>query len=342
LPAEQQQKISKAVSSAMKKHNILGAIVGVWTRSDGLWMRAFGKSDLVSGKEMKWNDKVRIGSITKSFVATVVLQLAEEKKVRLDEPLAKYVPKVPGANKITIRQLLNHTSGIFDYTEDENFWPQVFANPLKVWSAQELVGIAIAHPPKFAPGEGWSYSNTNYILLGMVIEMVTASAVEDEVRRRVFEPLEFKQTTFPSNPYIPGEYSHGYIDKDGKGSLSDITLLDPSVAWASGAIISNMQDLAIWVRILSGGSLLSERAKNEQFKFVETGQPYLKYGLGVARLGNFVGHDGGIPGYNSAMFYLPAKDTIIIVLLNNFSDANIASLLFMEIAKIVAPDEAPW
>jgi D-alanyl-D-alanine carboxypeptidase len=342
LPAQKQQNISKAVDEVMKKYNIPGAIVGVWTRNEGLWIKAFGKSDLVSGKEIKWNDKVRIGSITKTFVATVVLQLAEDKKVRLDEPLAKYVPRVPGANKITIRQLLNHTSGIFDYTEDEKFWPRVFSDPLKLWSAQELVDIAIAHPPKFSPGQGFSYSNTNYILLGIIIEMVTASTVEDEVRRRVLEPLEFKQTTFEVAPYILGEYSHGYIDKDGKGNLSDITLLDPSLSWASGAMVSNIQDLAIWARILSNGSLLSERAKNEQFKFIDTGQPHSKYGLGVARLGNFIGHDGGIPGYNSAMFYLPARDTIIIVLLNNFSDANIASLLFMKIAKIVVPGDAPW
>lgn len=342
LPAEMQQKISKAVNGAMKEYSIPGAIVGIWTRTDGLWIRAFGKSDLFAGKEMKWDDKVRIGSITKTFVATVMLQLAEEKKVRLDEPLAKYVPTIAGANKITLRQLLNHTSGIFDYTEDEKFWPAVLKDPLRTWSAQELVNIAAAHPPNFAPGERWSYSNTNYILLGMIIEMVTANKLEDEIQRRILEPLEFKKTTFSVTPYISERYSHGYIDKDGDGKVSDITLLDPSVAWAAGAMISDLQELAVWVRILSSGSLLSEKAKNEQFKFVDTSQSYLKYGLGVAKLGNFVGHDGGIPGYNSAMFYLPAQDAVIIVLLNNFTDANVASLLFMKIAQVVLPGEAPW
>jgi D-alanyl-D-alanine carboxypeptidase len=137
----------------------------------------------------------------------------------------------------------------------------------------------------------------------MIIEMVTGNKIEDEIRRRLLEPLEFKETFFATTPYISGNYSHGYIDKEGKGSLVDITLIDPSLAFSAGAMVSNLQELAIWARILAGAKLLGERAKNEQFQMVDTGQPYLKYGLGVASLGNFIGHDGGIPGYNSAMFY---------------------------------------
>lgn len=342
ISAELQQEISVNVNRALKQHNIPGAIVGVWTRDDGLWLRAFGKSDIFSGKDLRWNEKMRIGSITKTFTATVALQLIQDRKIRLDEPLANYIPAIPQAAKITIRQLLNHTSGIFDYTSDKDFWPKVFANPLKTWSPQELVDIAATHPLNFVPGTSWGYSNTNYVLLGMIIEMATGRKIEDEIRRRILEPLDLKRTTFPDYSYIEGEYSHGYMDRDASGKLNDVTILDPSFAWSAGAMISDLQDLAIWARILESGRLLSVRMKEEQFNFVDTGQPHLKYGLGVARFGDFIGHDGGIPGYNSAMFYLPSRDTIIIVLLNRFSDTNVAMQLFMKIAKIVVPADAPW
>lgn len=342
ISTELQQKINKIVKEAMEKYDIPGAIIGIWSASDGMWVKAFGKSDVFEGKDMKGGYKVRIGSITKTFVATVLLQLVDERKIHLDDTLINYIPGIPNADKITIRQLANHTSGIFDYADDKNFWPKVFADPLKQWAPQELLNIALSHPSYFAPGGGWHYSNTNYILLGMIIEQVTGNKLENETKRRLIEPLELKKTNFATESFMIGEYSHGYMDRNGDGKFEDITLLDPSVGWAAGAMISNLEDLAIWAKALVKEKLSSAKIRNEHFRWVDTGQPHLRYGIGVAKLGNFIGHDGAIPGYNSAMFYLPSEDITIIVLLNNFADTNVATLLFMEIAKILTPAEAPW
>jgi D-alanyl-D-alanine carboxypeptidase len=218
----------------------------------------------------------------------------------------------------------------------------VLNDPLKQWPPQELINIALSHPFYFAPGSGWHYSNTNYILLGLIVEQVTGNKLQNELARRIFEPLELKKTTFSTESFMVGNYSHGYLERNNDAKLQDLTLLDPSMAWASGAMISNLEDLAVWAKAELKERFTSDRLKNERFKWVATGQAHLSYGLGVAKFGNFIGHDGQIPGYSSVMFYLPSRDITIIVLVNKSDDINFATLLFKEIVKILTPVEAPW
>jgi D-alanyl-D-alanine carboxypeptidase len=154
------------------------------------------------------------------------------------------------------------------------------------------------------------------------------------------EKIGFINTVFATGPFISGDYSRGYL---GQSSVpQDITLLDPSVMWSAGAFISDLSDLSLWVKSLANGSLLTDKSKAARFSWIETGKPALKWGLGVSRIGEYIGYSGGIPGYSCAMFYLPSRDTTIIVMLNKFPDDDAANLIFKSLAKIILPDSVSW
>lgn len=344
--AAAKQKMDQVVEKTMQQYGIPGVIVGVWVPSRGAWVKTKGKSNITTGKVIEPDERVRVASITKTFIATVVLQLAEENKLSLDDKLEKYAPNIPRANEITIRQLCNMTSGIYSIGEDEKFNNILASQPLGKWTPPELVNIALSHDPYFAPGQGWHYSDTNYILLGIIIQKVTGNRVEEEVQRRIIGPLGLKNTTFPEGPDMTGKYARGYMMKDGNQELVDITRTDPSGPWAAGAIVSNLDDLKVWVKALADGQLLNATSQKEQLKWIDV--PSLakldgKYGLGILSISGFVGHNGTILGYNSAMYHLTSQDATIIVLINKFpcepNSESIADKIFLDIARIIFPHE---
>ena len=338
--------MEKAIDATVSGNGIPGAVVGVWVPGEGTWIKATGEADVKTKREIKPADKFRIGSITKTFTATVILQLVDEGKIGLDDTLDKYFPGVPNAGDITIRDLCGMTSGLFDYTGDEGFQEALDKDPARKWEPRELVEFASSHDPLFAPGDGWDYCNTNYILLGMIIEQVTGNKIAGEYQSRIIDRLGLENTTFPDNSDMTGEYSHGYMADEESGELEDITgTFDPSLAWAAGAMISNLDDLKIWARAVAGGDLLSEDAQRDRLSWVdaEMGGLDFQYGLGIGHMEGFVGHGGDVPGYTSAMFYKPDKDATVIVLLNkNPNEEETAGLrLFIEIARTLFPGGAP-
>ncbi|MFF2043424.1 serine hydrolase domain-containing protein [Kitasatospora sp. NPDC058170] len=276
------------------------------------WAGAVGSADLATGAAASADGRFRIGSVTKTFVSTVVLQLVAEHRIGLEDSVESRLPgAVPNGAGITVRQLLNHTSGLVSYTDDAAF---NFDNPAVVrqWLAggrwtpyrpQQLVDIATAHPPYFAPGQGWHYSNTNYILAGMLIERTTGRSWAEEVERRIIRPLGLTGTSMPvHSPFIAGPHAHGYLPLD--TGPADATLLDPSMAGASGAGISTTADLARFISALLGGQLLGPAELAEMQRTADIGDG-ATYGLGLQRMttpcGEFWGHGGGIPGYTTVM-----------------------------------------
>ena len=259
-----------------------------------------GLADKATGQPMRPQDKVHIASITKTFVATVVLQLAAEGRLSLHDSVQKWLPGVITGHgyhpaQITIRQLLQHTSGLRDYTSEPGFLtPQSLA---KTWQPQQLVNIAVRLGP---PLNGWHYSNTNYILLGMIIAKVTGHSPITEIRRRIVVPLGLHDTTFPlTSKQIPAPYAHGYF-----GPIDVTNLVSPSVAWTAGAMISTIGDVARFYRALLTGRLLPPEQQRELLTTIpvhDTGELFAEhYGLGVYRVhlpcGTAWGHDGGYPG----------------------------------------------
>jgi D-alanyl-D-alanine carboxypeptidase len=299
-----------------------GALVVVRTPT-GVRRAASGLASRDPRVVLRATDRFRVASITKPFVATVVLQLVAEGKLRLDESFDRWLPGlVPNGDRITIRQLLSHTSGLFEYQGDKGFVSAVIADPSREWSPRELVRIATAHAPLFPPGTGWSYSNTNYILLGLVVEAVTGETIDQQLRERVFDPLALAATSFPAGTEIEGEHAHGYIGSATLPSLPVGTLMDvtsvvsPSIGWAAGGIVSNGDDITRFFAALLGGRLL----RPDLLAAMRTVGPSSQYGLGLLRVqtacGRAFGHLGDGPGYRTVAYARPNGRRVVVVMVN--------------------------
>jgi D-alanyl-D-alanine carboxypeptidase len=332
-------KLQPLLQSRMRQYRIPGAIVYVDIPGQGTWLKSMGTGDLSTKAPLDPKGYVRIGSITKTIVATVVLQLVEEGKLHLDDPLSKYQPEVPNGAHITIRQLLNMRSGIYSYPDDSAFWPATDANPNRVWNPKELVAMALKHPPYFPPGQGFHYSDTNYILLGLLIEQITHQPVGAVFRQRVFTPLGMHETVMPAltSTAFPTPHPHGYqygssnqafngprLTGDAAahanasaGTPRDVTALNPSEAWTAGAVLSTLHDLKIWARALATGTLLTAQMQHERLSGMVPIDPQGdSYGLGIARIYGLLGHNGAIQGFSTFMLYQPKRKAIVIVLVN--------------------------
>ncbi|MGG2462352.1 serine hydrolase domain-containing protein [Streptomyces sp. RGM 3693] len=252
---------------------------------------AVGVADLRSGRKMGRLDRFRAGSLTKTLVATVVLQLVGEGRLGLDDRVADHLPPgVPrtgagGANdlhRVTIRQLLDHTSGLFNYTADPHLAEQLSgagfpAHRYDRYTPVELLRIALGHPPTAAPGARYAYSNTNYLVLGLVIQGVTGHPYADELRRRILAPFDLRGTSFPGNsPALPAPHGRGYSRID--GHRVDSTAFNPSRAGAAGEMITTLVDLNHFFAALLGGKLLAPRQMAQLRSERATGGAY---GLGV-------------------------------------------------------------
>ncbi|MFS8096298.1 beta-lactamase family protein [Lentzea alba] len=299
----------KVVQQAIDQLSSGGGALGVQVRvTDGRqrFTARSGKAELDSDKPVPLDGRFRVGSITKTFVSTVLLQLAGEGKVDLDAPVDRYLPGLID-KQITVRQILQHTSGLYNYTDALPLDPADFEKiRYKHWEPAELVAIATSKPLDFPPGTKWSYSNTNYIVAGLLIEKLTGKPYERAVEQRILKPLRLNDTEVPGdNPNIKGPHAHGYWTVDGKPS--DITRINPSVAWAAGEMVSTTRDLDTFIVALSSGKLLKPAQQQEISKTTAVSPDY-GLGLGVQTLpcGTKVwGHGGGIPGYSSDLLSTP-------------------------------------
>ncbi|PHF95397.1 D-alanyl-D-alanine carboxypeptidase [Bacillus toyonensis] len=311
------------------------------------WGYAAGVADLSTKKPMKTDFRFRIASVTKTFTATVVLQLAGENRLNLDDSIEKWLPGVIqgngyDGNQITIRQILNHTSGIVEYARSKEI--DFFTNIKKSFTAEELVKIGLSMPPEFAPGKGWSYSNTGYVLLGILIEKVTGNSYAEEIENRIIEPLELSNTFLPGNSsVIPGtKHARGYLQPDGASELKDVTYYNPSIGSSAGDMISTADDLNKFFSSLLGGKLLKEQQLKQMLTTVPTGIAETGgYGLGIyeTKLPNGVsiwGHSGGIPGFSTfAGGTLGGKHTLAVNLNNLKADSPdpFKNILLAEFSK---------
>lgn len=309
-----------------------------------------------------------LGSVTKTLTATAVLQLVDMGLVDLDEPIDTYLPGVvPNGGAITVRQLLNMSAGLFNNTEDLGLNEALDADPFQVFSPPQSLAIAFANPgnpyfPPATPGKGWHYSNTNYIVLGLLLEQRTGLPGSSIFQQFIFTPLAMQHSVMPEvgDATIPHPHPRGYLfgtnvdslnaylallegDKEGSKVRvphgvppQDATDWDPSYAWTSGSAISTLTDMAIWVKALATGALLSPELHQQQleptpFEVVVDGVVRVvttSYGLGITEvlagcesrkevLPRFIGHNGAIPGFQSLVGYSPETEGTIVVLANS-------------------------
>ena len=342
FPEETQLALTDIVLSTLAATYTPGAIVGVWHPEQGVWSLAAGIGDMETAAPMRLDDHFRIASITKTFVATVVLQLVDEGEISLDDHLEQFIDGIPNGDQITIRQLLNMTGGIYNFVYDPVISVDYAADPLLAFTPDQAIEIVRTHgQADFAPGERSSYSDTNYILLGKIIEQVTGRTVTDEITERTLQPLGMTQTSFATTPDMPAPYAHGYAAEAPGDALRDVTRSNPDVPWAAGAMISTLDDLKIWVDALVSGSLLSPEMQAERLQ-IETwfAEPLnLGYGLGLMEIGGLLGHNGGILGYSSWMLQDPETGTTIIMVDNiGTTEGDKASgIIFGKIADVLFP-----
>ncbi|MEV8397361.1 serine hydrolase domain-containing protein [Streptomyces niveus] len=293
--------------------------VGVLARSTGprgVQYATAGVADAETKRKARPGDKFRIASATKTYVSAVVLQLVGEGRLSLDDTVEDVLPGVVSGNgndgsRITVRQLLNHTSGLFNYTAD---FPALSgidayeAGRYTTWTDEQLVGIATRHAPDFEPGAKWSYSNTNYTLAGMIIEKITGRTWQQEVTKRVIRPLGLRDTLTPStSARIPGSHLKGYSAFGESAPAIDVTAFNPSAAGAAGAMISTAGDMTTFYQALMSGRLLKPAQLTEMKKTVRAAEldeawPGARYGLGLMEIpltcgGSYFSHAGDLPGY---------------------------------------------
>lgn len=314
VAAKKPTRLQKIVRGLVAAH-APGALAFVRTPT-GARSAAAGFAQLQPRVPMRAVDRYRIASVTKTFVATIVLQLAGEERLGVDDPVERWLPGVvPNGGAITLRQLLSHTSGLFNYTEGlEN---ALLANPGRAWSPRDLLELAFSHAPLFAPGANWSYSNTNYVLLGLVIEAVTGKKVDQELRERLFEPLALRSTSFPSGISIEEPFAHGYVGLPG-GTLFDVTsILSPSWSYAAGQIVSTAADVTTFFSALLKGRLLPAPLLTQ----MKTGSAVSGvYGLGLQIIstpcGRAFGHDGNFFAWRNVVWSTANGRRVAVVMVN--------------------------
>ena len=276
-------------------------------RSAGrVWRGAGGVAELRSSGAVPVDARFRAGSITKSFVATVVLQLVGEGRIALDDPSGKWLPD---GDRITVRQLLQHTSGLADYGESDGFrrlygtTEAVVGMRHRTWSPPELLAFVAGRPALFEPGSCWAYSSTNYLLLGLLIERVTGNSYAAEVERRILRPLDLRDTGLPgADPGMAGPHLHGYL-RGKTGEPIDVTVFDHSFAGPAGEIVSSTSDLNRFYGALVNGRLLAP-AQLAEMRSARAAGPGFDYGLGVAKRQlpdgtTLWGHNGGTFGFEA-------------------------------------------
>ncbi|MBC8076538.1 MAG: beta-lactamase family protein [Chloroflexales bacterium] len=324
--------LTRTLEQLARDQRIPGVALSVTIPGYDTWYGARGLADRQQNQAMDPSYHFRIGSLSKMFVATAALQLVEEGKLNLDAPVASYLPNaVPGADKILLRHVMNHTSGLFDYL-DNQFLSQALRNRQRVWKPQELLDYATQRRPYFAPGtpNRWRYSNTNYVLLGLIIEKVAGKSLAQELRQRVFDRAQLKQTFFEPDERVPGVLVHGYA------GASDWTNIHMSYAWGTGSIVSTVDDLARFAQALFDGQLLKPETMKTMQTFVNAndsfGMKYLEYGMGLMRnrlltsqarpanVTTALGHIGGVSGYRAAVWYIPESKILITA---GFNEANV-------------------
>ncbi len=336
-----EEALKESIRVVLKETLTPGAVVLI-RKGDQEWIEAFGSRDVEFKEAVTVEDHFRIGSNTKTWTGTAMLQLVDEGRISLDDVISKYLDSIPNGQNISIAQILNMRSGLFNYSELEMFNAILDDQPDKAWNQKELLEIAFENEPYFDPEKGYHYSNTNTIIAGLIIEKIIGKNLSEVFKERIFSRAGMNHSVMPdvTDARIPEPYAHGYLygsnvstlkgfalsDIDQEAARSnklmpnDVTHMNPSWAWAAGAGISTVVDLANYVKMLVGGGLLSDQLQAirlESLQPANASKPGgVSYGLALAKFGPLIGHDGSLPGFQSFMGYDPQRDITVVVLTN--------------------------
>jgi len=332
--------LDQALQQVMNEFHTPGAVVGVMTPGMRPWLTARGLSDVDSGRPMTLRDQFQIRSVTKSYTVTLILELARARRLSLSDPIEMYVPGIPNGDRITLAELAGMRSGLENYTRVPAFGEAFIANPGRQWTNRELVDLAIPKSPLFEPGERYDYSNTNTVLLGMVVEQVTRRPLDQALRNMLLRPLGLSRTSYPRSFAVGRPAPTPYeVDRE-TGQLEALPQVNLSSLGPSGAIVTTLPDLLHWGKALGTGQLIGPRLLQlrKDLSVPRTNGPeYDRYGLGIGELKGWWGHTGEGFGFQAATFYDPVTRSVIAVALNSTQPENVATQIFKALANVVRP-----
>ncbi|WP_128980009.1 serine hydrolase domain-containing protein [Streptomyces roseicoloratus] len=334
-------RLDKTVEDVRKQAGIPGLVVGVWMPGKGCYVRATGVADKTTGRPMFTDTYVRIGSETKTFTVTALLELVDDGKVKLDDPIDRYVRGVPNGDRITLRHLAEMRSGLFPYTSDPDFIHDLLSEPKRAFTPWEVLSYGYRHANTFEPGATFEYCNSNLVLLGLVVEKVTGRRLADVLHDRVVRPAGLRHSFLPKGAEFPEPHAHGYTDQTLTGAVADATDWNPSWAWAAGGMISTLEDLRRWAPVLAEGKLLSPATQAQRLKTLPTGFPGTSYGLGILETNGWIGHNGSLPGYETVTVHLPAQKATLVLILNTDSlvdGQEPSTLVARAVTSVVSPE----
>ena len=363
----------QATIEGLAKELLLPGAMVLLKTPQGNFVFGYGTTELGVTNPPRADTHFRIASMTKTMTAAVIVQLAQEGKLRFDDPVSKYVQGVPNGDNITIGQLLKMRSGLYNYTDAPELAESLDRNPTKAWTSEELRAIAFKHPPLFAPGAAFDYCNTNYLLLGFVAEKIAGQPLAGIFQNRLFGPIGMKNTLLPAGTSnaIPEPYSHGYLYGSSSYALvdapypadlqaaaragtlkpNDDTWQNPSYALGAGGVISIADDLAAWIRALVGGKVFNADYQRQWIESPEPEDPGnpkgQRYGYGIAQItfgpNKVYFHGGELPGFNSSMGHDPDNDVTLVlwtnltVSLDGQPTANIMMIKMLDQIYAVSP-----
>ncbi|WP_460353184.1 serine hydrolase domain-containing protein [Mycobacterium sp. ZZG] len=333
-------RLDGAVERVMAEAGIPGAIIGIWT-PDGDYVRAFGVADKKTRAPMKTDLYSRIGSLTRTFTVTAVLLLADQRKLGLDDPIAEHLDGIPGGEAVTLRQLARMRSGLPDYTTNPEFVSAAFADPARAFTPAQLLELAFFPPTVFATGAGYHHSNTDTVLLGLVVEKVSGQSLADYIREHISAPLGMEATSFPTDASFPRPHAAGYTVQTPDDGETTATDWNPSRSWAAGNMVSTLHDMRIWAPALANGTLLSPAMQRQRLVDGSGGPAPEGYGLGVSNFAGWVGYAGSVPGYQCVSVHLPGRQTTLVIMTNTdiaFRGAQPSALLATAVTAELTPD----
>lgn len=316
----------------MTTSGVVGVMMSVYQSQTGMWIGASGKADLHNNVDMKSCNISRVGSTVKMFTATTVLKLAEEGKLNLDDKISSYlsgdvIDKIENADKATIRQLLHHSSGIYNYIQNLKFQTASLNDFIKEWKANDLLKYAYNQKAYFQPDEDVRYSNTGYIMLGMLIEKIEGKPFYKVFEDKIFIPLGLTMTKFAAEDHVPYGIVRGYIDMYSKLQVTESTYFS---GWdyytADGGLISNPYDMSVFFKALMNGQILNSNSLSEMLTWKTEKNPDpdffpIAYGLGIFKIDTDKGlaymHSGDAVGYYANMMYFPSDGTTIVYAVNS-------------------------
>jgi D-alanyl-D-alanine carboxypeptidase len=348
-------EVVAATKRAMEKYHLKAALVRVTEGTEEVATVAMGES--MTGVPVTVEMHFRNGAVAISYLGTVLLQLVDEGKVGLDDTIDEWLPNALASEKVTLRMLINCTSGYADYVAQDSFVDALYKDPFRAWTTEEQLGYVADKPLLYEPGTNWSYAHTNFVRLGEALSAITDKPVEELIRERIVEPLGMEGTQSHQTAVIPEPVLHAYTRE--RGTYEDSTFWDPSWTLAKGSVmITDIYDLATSARAIGTGKLVSEKSHKEQVgpALVGLGGPTKKcpenvcakqtsgfhYGIGTFIVGGWVLQNPSFYGWGALQAYLPEKDLAIATSATLDKEAEVGlnggQMVFEEIAAVLAPD----